>query len=52
MFSIRTIDLSKREEDIIPITVAMIKKHCENKKAFLFRSSSSRNFKKHCWSEV
>ena len=30
VFPIRTVDLSKREEDIIPITVAMIKKHCEN----------------------
>ena len=28
------VDLSKREEDIIPITVAMIKKHCENKESF------------------
>ena len=47
VFPIRTVDLSKREEDIIPITVAMIKKHCENKKRVsLFRSSSSRNFKK------
>merc|ERR1711916_324453 len=34
VFPIRTIDLSKREEDIIPITVAMIKKHCENEKDF------------------
>ena len=30
VFPIRTVDLAKREEDIIPITVAMIKKYCEN----------------------
>ena len=28
VFPIRTVDLSKRQEDIIPITVAVIKKHC------------------------
>ena len=51
VFPIRTIDLSKREEDIIPITVAMIKKHCENKKAFPYLDQAAQEtLKKHCWS--
>ena len=35
VFPIRTVDLSKREEDIIPITVAMIKNIVKIKKSFL-----------------
>ncbi len=51
VFPIRTIDLSKREEDIIPITVAMIKKHCENKKDFPYlHQAAQETLKKHCWS--
>ena len=51
VFPIRTIDLSKREEDIIPITVAMIKKHCENKKEFPYlQEAAQETLKKHCWS--
>ena len=51
VFPIRTVDLSKREEDIIPITVAMIKKHCENKKEFPYLDQSAQEtLKKHCWS--
>ena len=51
VFPIRTVDLSKREEDIIPITVAMIKKHCENKKAFPYLNQAAQEtLKKHCWS--
>ena len=51
VFPIRTVDLSKREEDIIPITVAMIKKHCENKKAFPYLDQAAQEtLKKHCWS--
>ena len=51
VFPIRTIDLSKREEDIIPITVAMIKKYCENKKDFPYLDlEAQETLKKHCWS--
>ena len=51
VFPIRTVDLSKREEDIIPITVAMIKKHCENKKAFPYLDQAAQEtLKKHYWS--
>ena len=51
VFPIRTVDLSKREEDIIPITVAMIKKHCENKKEFPYLNQAAQEtLKKHCWS--
>ena len=51
VFPIRTVDLSKREEDIIPITVAMIKKHCENKKDFPYLNQVAQDtLKKHCWS--
>jgi len=51
VFPIRTVDLSKREEDIIPITVAMIKKHCENKKEFPYLDQAAQEtLKKHCWS--
>ena len=51
VFPIRTVDLSKREEDIIPITVAMIKKHSENKKEFPYLDKAAQEtLKKHCWS--
>ena len=51
VFPIRTVDLSKREEDIIPITVAIIKKHCENKKDFPnLHQAAQETLKKHCWS--
>ena len=51
VFPIRTVDLSKREEDIIPITVAMIKKHSENKKDFPYLDKEAQEtLKKHCWS--
>ena len=51
VFPIRTVDLSKREEDIIPITVAMIKKHSENKKEFPYLDQAAQEIlKKHCWS--
>jgi len=51
VFPIRTVDLSKREEDIIPITVAMIKKHSENKKEFPYLDQAAQEtLKKHCWS--
>ena len=51
VFPIRTVDLSKREEDIIPITVAMIKKHCENKKDFPYlQEAAQETLKNHCWS--
>jgi two-component system response regulator FlrC len=51
VFPIRTVDLSKREEDIIPITVAMIKKHCENKEQFPYLDQAAQEtLKKHCWS--
>ena len=51
VFPIRTIDLSKREEDIIPITVAMIKKHCENEKDFPYlHKAAQETLKNYCWS--
>jgi two-component system response regulator FlrC len=51
VFPIRTVDLSKREEDIIPITVAMIKKYCENKKEFPFLHQDAQQILlNHCWS--
>ena len=51
VFPIRTVDLSKREEDIIPITVAMIKKHCENKKDFPYLHQTAQEVLiNHCWS--
>ena len=51
VFPIRTVDLSKREEDIIPITVAMIKKHCENKKEFpSLHQDAQQILLNHCWS--
>ncbi|OUU61634.1 MAG: hypothetical protein CBC22_07005 [Alphaproteobacteria bacterium TMED62] len=41
VFPIRTIDLSKRSEDIIPIAVAMIKKNCEEKEVFPYLQKSA-----------
>ena len=51
VFPIRTLDLSKREEDIIPITVAVIKKHCENKIEFPYlHQDAQQTLLNHCWS--
>ena len=51
VFPIRTVDLAKREKDIIPITVAMIKKYCENKKDFPYlHQTAQKTLKNHCWS--
>ena len=41
VFPIRTVDLSKRSEDIIPIAVAMIKKNCEEKEVFPYLQKSA-----------
>ena len=41
VFPIRTVDLSKRSEDILPIAVAMIKKNCEGKEAFPYLQKSA-----------
>jgi two-component system response regulator FlrC len=41
VFPIRTIDLSKRNEDIIPIAVAIIKKNCEDKKNFPYLNKAA-----------
>ena len=50
VFPIRTVDLSKRKEDIIPIAVAMIKKHGENKKHFPYLNQAAQEtLKNHCW---
>ena len=51
VFPIRTLDLSKREEDIIPITVAVIKKHCINKIEFPYlHQDAQQALLSHCWS--
>ena len=51
VFPIRTVDLSKREEDIIPITVAVIKKHCINKIEFPYlHQDAQETLLNHCWS--
>ncbi len=51
VFPIRTVDLSKREEDIIPITVAMIKKHCENTESFPYlHQAAQETLINHSWS--
>ena len=51
VFPIRTVDLSKREEDIIPITVAVIKKHCINKIEFPYlHQDAQQALLNHCWS--
>ena len=51
VFPIRTVDLSKREQDIIPITVAMIKKHCINKIEFPYlHQDAQQTLLNHCWS--
>ena len=41
VFPIRTVDLSKRSEDILPIAVAMIKKNCEGKESFPYLQKSA-----------
>ena len=41
VFPIRTVDLSKRSEDILPIAVAMIKKNCEEKESFPYLQKSA-----------
>ena len=41
VFPIRTTDLSKRNEDILPIAVAMIKKNCEGKEKFPYLEKSA-----------
>ena len=51
VFPIRTVDLSKRQEDIIPITVAVIKKHCINKIEFPYlHQDAQQTLLNHCWS--
>ena len=51
VFPIRTLDLSKREEDIIPITVAVIKKHCIKKTEFPYlHQDAQQALLNHCWS--
>ena len=51
VFPIRTVDLSKREDDIIPITVAMIKKHYINKIKFPYlHQDAQQALLNHCWS--
>merc|ERR1711988_1494258 len=51
VFPIRTLDLSKREEDIIPITVSVIKKHCINKIEFPYlHQDAQQTLLNHCWS--
>ena len=51
VFPIRTLDLSKREEDIIPITVAVIKKHCINKIEFPYlHQDAQQALLNHFWS--
>ena len=51
VFPIRTLDLSKREEDIVPITVAVIKKHCINKIEFPYlHQDAQQALLNHCWS--
>ena len=51
VFPIRTFNLSKRVEDIIPITVAMIKKHSESSRAFPYlHKSAQQSLINHSWS--
>ncbi len=51
VFPIRTFNLSKRVEDIIPITVAMIKKHCESSRVFPYlNKSAQQSLINHSWS--
>ena len=51
VFPIRTCDLSKRIDDIIPITVAIIKKNHEGKLDFPYLEKEAQELiKKHTWS--
>ena len=51
VFPIRTCDLSKRIDDIIPITVAIIKKNYEGKLDFPYLEKKAQEIiKKHSWS--
>ena len=51
VFPIRTCDLSKRIDDIIPITVAIIKKNHEGKSDFPYLEKEAQKLiKKHTWS--
>jgi two-component system response regulator FlrC len=51
VFPIRTCDLSKRIDDIIPITVAIIKKNYEGKSDFPYLEKEAQELiKKHTWS--
>jgi len=51
VFPIRTCDLSKRIDDIIPITVAIIKKNHEGKLDFPYLEKKAQELiKKHTWS--
>ena len=50
VFPIRTCDLSKRIDDIIPITVAIIKKNYEGKSDFPYLEKEAQELiKKHTW---
>jgi two-component system response regulator FlrC len=50
LFSIRTCNLSKRVDDIIPITVAIIKKNHEGKSDFPYLEKEAQEIiKKHTW---
>ena len=50
VFPIRTSDLSKRVEDIIPITVSIIKKNCEGKENFPYLNGKAQDYlEKHKW---
>ena len=50
VFPIRTFDLSKRMEDIIPITVAIIKKHCDSKNVFPYLNKNAQQILiNHSW---
>ena len=51
VFPIRTCDLSKRVEDIIPIAVSMIKKNCHNNLIFPYiNKDAQQSLIKHSWS--
>ena len=51
VFPIRTCELAKRNEDIIPITVAMIRKNCEAKEVFPYLHEGAQNILiNHNWS--
>ena len=51
VFPIRTSDLSKRTEDIIPIAVSMIKNHCDGKETFPYLDKGAQELlETHAWS--